>query len=80
MNARIPSLDPAAFLSGIAQAALGARPAHVLKRESTGGGISDSTTPTCSCGWRGKPAYQSDDFMSSHLAVQERAHINGSRA
>jgi hypothetical protein len=51
------------------------RAACSIKRESTGCGLSDSTTLVCSCGWRGRPEYQYNDHMYSNLNDQERAHL-----
>lgn len=48
---------------------------HNLKRESTGNGMGDSTTPTCTCGWRGVPVGESNDWMMHELAEQERKHL-----
>lgn len=51
--------------------------AHRMWRDRSGFGPSDSVTPTCSCGWKGRAEYESDDFMSTKLAAQEREHLQG---
>lgn len=48
-----------------------------IKRESTGYGLSDSTTLVCACGWRGRAVFQYEDRMSTELQAQERAHLAG---
>lgn len=49
--------------------------AHAIKRESTGCGMTDYARMVCSCGWVGEKRYQSDDFMSTRLADDERGHL-----
>lgn len=48
---------------------------HELRRESVGGGITESTTPTCSCGWRGRPEYAHNDHMYTNLKEQGQSHL-----
>lgn len=48
--------------------------AHHFKRESTGCGLEDTTTPTCSCGWKGRPVEGWRDSQSTELAAQEYQH------
>lgn len=51
-----------------------APPAHSITRDTEGVGLSAVHTPTCSCGWRGRPVPESSDFMSTELANQENQH------
>lgn len=49
---------------------------HRITRESTGSGISDSTTLSCSCGAR-FTAFEYQNDMCNRLAAWERAHLAG---
>jgi hypothetical protein len=55
-------------------------PRHIIKRETKGCGLGAEHTPVCSCGWRGRPESESNDYMSTNLRDQERAHMAGSHA
>lgn len=48
---------------------------HQLKREYAGEGIQGSITPTCSCGWKGRPEYAYEDYQHANVAEQEREHL-----
>lgn len=52
-------------------------PRHQVTRERTGEGLDASSTPVCSCGWRGHTVDESDDFASSNLRTQEQQHVQG---
>jgi hypothetical protein len=53
--------------------------AHLMRRESTGTGLGDKTTPVCACGWRGRPVPQYSNVMFTDLQDQERAHMAGEK-
>jgi hypothetical protein len=53
---------------------------HVIRREKNGTGWAAEYTPVCACGWRGRPESESNDYMSTNLRDQERAHMTGSHA
>jgi len=48
---------------------------HKFKRVGTGTGIESTITPTCSCGWTGRPEGAWNDWQHTNVAEQEQAHI-----
>lgn len=53
---------------------------HVISRESTGHGMTDSTTAVCSCGWRGTPRYEYDDYQMTNVRADEVRHLSNVNA
>ncbi len=52
---------------------------HELIRKREGKGEGGSITPTCSCGWVGKPHYGYEDYQHSLVREQEMKHTRESR-
>jgi hypothetical protein len=48
---------------------------HLVREESTGSGIGDTRTPVCSCGWRGRPEGNWNDWQHENLREQQKAHL-----
>lgn len=48
---------------------------HRLKRLYDGKHEGGSITPTCSCGWKGRPEYAYDDYQHTQVQEQEIQHL-----
>lgn len=53
---------------------------HVMTRDTTGAGITDSTTAICSCGWRGNKHFGHDDFQMTNVRADEVRHLSSVNA
>jgi hypothetical protein len=48
---------------------------HVLMRRRDGRGEMEKITPTCSCGWNGKPHEAWEDLQMTMVQEQEAEHL-----
>jgi len=51
---------------------------HILKRKYEGENEMGNITPTCSCGWIGRPEFAYNDYQYSNVNEQESEHLRKS--